>query len=258
MRCCCHLLGEVPYRRAWALQKRLAAEIAAGQRPPTLLLLSHPPTYTFGRRGRPEHLLLGEEEARRRGFEVVWSDRGGDITYHGPGQVVGYPLLPLAPLRPHAEEEGSRRLPTADYVGYLRRLEAVLLQALTVWGVRGFRMAGMTGVWVRLPGGEPAKIAAIGVRVDARGVSRHGFALNVATDPAHWQGIVGCGLHGYAVANLADILPHPPAWDDVVAALAAAFAAQFRCRWQPCDAELPDGIIATPCPSSSGDRATAS
>ena len=228
--CCVFRLGEVPYARAWAWQRQLAARIAAGEMSPALLLLSHPPTFTFGRRGNAANLLWGEEGARVRGIEVVWSDRGGDVTYHGPGQVVGYPLLPLGQPRPNAA--GRLRLPAGDYVGYLRRLEAVLIRTLTGFGIKGFRMEGMTGVWVRLPSGEPAKIAAIGVRVDARGVSQHGFALNVTTDPTHWQGIVGCGLHGYAVGNLADILPQPPNFLQVIKAIANAFAQVFDCQWQ--------------------------
>lgn len=239
MSCCLYRLGEVPYRRAWALQRNLAARIAAGEHPPALLLLTHPPTFTFGRRGNPAHLLWGEEGARARGIEVVWSDRGGDVTYHGPGQVVGYPLLPLG--KPQPDDAGRTRLPQGDYVGYLRRLEAVLMRALAGFGLRGFRMEGMTGVWVRLPDGAPAKIAAIGVRVDAQGVSQHGFALNVATAREHWAGIVGCGLEGYAVANLADFLQPPPPMDAVMDAVAAAFAAEFRCAWAAC--RLPDGII---------------
>jgi len=237
--CRCYRWGEVPYREAWARQRALAARIAAGEHPPTLVLLTHPPTFTFGRRGDPANLLWGEEGARARGIEVVWSDRGGDVTYHGPGQVVGYPLLPLGKPLPAAD--GRPRLPQGDYVGYLRRLEAVLMRTLAAFGVKGFRMEGMTGVWVRLPDGAPAKIAAIGVRVDAHGVSQHGFALNVATNSAHWQGIVGCGLQGYAVANLADFLHPPPPLEAVMDATAAAFAAEFGCEWHsPCRR---DGIM---------------
>jgi lipoyl(octanoyl) transferase len=226
--CRCYRWGEVPYQEAWARQRELASRIAAGEHPPALLLLSHPPTYTFGRSGHAGHLLMGEEAARRQGIEVVWVDRGGDVTYHGPGQIVGYPLLPLG--KPHAAPDGRLRLPEGDYVGYLRRLEDVLIRTLAVFGVKGFRMEGMTGVWVRLPDGAPGKIAAIGVKVDARGISQHGFALNVRTNPAHWAGIVGCGLHGYAVANLADVV-HPPLGEAAVLdALEAAFSEAFGCR----------------------------
>ncbi len=240
MQCHCYWLGEVPYASAWAIQRRLARQVASGAHPPTLLLLTHPPTFTFGRQGKLAHLLWGEEGARQRGVEVVWSDRGGDVTYHGPGQVVGYPILPLG--KPAPDAQGRPRLPQGDYVGYLRRLEDVLIRVLEVFGVRGFRMEGMTGVWVRLPSEEPAKIAAIGVRVDARGVSQHGFALNVATAREHWDGIIGCGLKGYAVANLADFLQPPPAVETVANAVAEAFAAAFDCEGMRCE-PAPDGII---------------
>ncbi len=240
MQCRCYWLGEVPYQKAWALQRAVAARVAAGERPPTLLLLSHPPTFTFGRRGNPAHLLWGEEGARRRGIAVVWSDRGGDVTYHGPGQVVGYPILPLGQLQ--VTREGRLRLPQRDYVGYLRRLESVLIRVLAYFGIRGFRMEGLTGVWVRLPSGDPAKIAAIGVRVNAQGISQHGFALNVDTSAEHWSGIIGCGLRGYAIANLADFLQPPPPMQDVVTAVAEAFAEGFGCAGMPC-VTAPDGII---------------
>ena len=250
--CRCYRWGEVPYREAWARQRALASRIAVGEHPPALLLLSHPPTFTFGRRGDPANLLWGEEGARRRGIEVVWVDRGGDVTYHGPGQIVGYPLLPLG--RPLPVGAGRFRLPENDYLGYLRRLETVLIRTLAAFGVKGFRMEGMTGVWVRLPDGAPGKIAAIGVKVDARGISQHGFALNLATNPAHWAGIVGCGLRGYAVANLADLVQPLPPREAVLDVLQAAFADVFGCLWAR------DGIIpsAGERPSSSGDRATAS
>ena len=236
--CQVHRLGEVPYADAWALQDRLAQEVARGERPATLLLLEHPHTYTFGRRGHAEHLLWSEEECRRRGVAVFWVDRGGDVTYHGPGQLVGYPLLPLAPggLR-FTDANGRPRLPQADYVGYVRRLEEVLIRALASFGVRGFRVPGMTGVWVAQPQAAHgmAKIAAIGVKVDVRGVSRHGFALNVCPDMTYWQGIIGCGLQGYAVTRLADVLGRPVAVEALIPPLVAAFGKVFGYRMQ----ELP-------------------
>ncbi len=229
----CHVypLGLLSYREAWDLQKRLAAEIAAGERPPTLLLLEHPHVYTFGRRGHEENLLWNAEERVRRGVDVVWVDRGGDVTYHGPGQLVGYPLLPLAPggLRP--AESGSPRLPQADYVGYVRRLEETIIQALAVFGLEGFPIAGMTGVWVRR-NEVPAKIAAIGVKVDVRGVSQHGFALNVHPDMAYWEGIVGCGLKGHAVTSMAEVLGEPPRMETVHRAVVQAFGSVFGYRME--------------------------
>lgn len=239
--CEVHHLGLVEYETAWRLQDRLAQEIALGQRPPTLLLLEHPHTYTFGRRGQMENLLWDDEELQRRGVQVYWVDRGGDVTYHGPGQLVGYPLLPLAPggLYAAATPGASPRLPQADYVGYLRKLEATLIQALLRLGVVSGQLKGITGVWVqpnalsrclrckpelRQP---PAKIAAIGVKVDARGVSRHGFALNVNPAMEYWEGIVGCGLKNFPIASLADLLETPPRMPQVMQAVEEAFAEVF-------------------------------
>lgn len=228
--CQVHRLGIVPYAEAWALQDQLAREVAQGERPPTLLLLEHPPTYTFGRRGHAEHLLWDEAECRRRGVDVFWVDRGGDVTYHGPGQLVGYPILPLAPggLR-MTDDAGRPRLPRADYVGYVRRLEEVIIRALAPFGVQGFRVEGMTGVWVRHPQAAHgmAKIAAIGVKVDARGVSRHGFAINVCPDMSFWQGIIGCGLKGYAVTCMAEITDQPVSVAALLPPLVTAFGEVF-------------------------------
>src|SRR5512144_2374735 len=127
-RCTVHRVGVIDYEQAWLLQDRLAHEIAAGVRDPTLLLLQHPHIYTFGRSGHPENLLWGAAELEEHGIQVHWVDRGGDVTYHGPGQLVGYPLLPLAPGGLKVDSgSGSGRLPSADYIGYLRKLEAVLI-----------------------------------------------------------------------------------------------------------------------------------
>ena len=233
--CVVHRLGLVDYQDAWELQERLAGEIAAGERPPTLLLLEHPHTLTFGRRGHAENLLWDPAELERRGVATFWVDRGGDVTYHGPGQLVGYPLLPLAPgkLQPDkapglrsAPANGAPRLPQADYVGYVRRLERTLILALAGLGVAARQVEGLTGVWVEGGAAQKsglAKIAAIGVKVDARGVSRHGFALNVSPDMSYWQGIVGCGLEGYIVTSLAELLREPPGMETVIEAVVASF-----------------------------------
>ena len=138
--CEVHHLGLIDYQPAWDLQNEFAAQIAAGTRAPTLLLLEHPHTYTFGRRGDAANLLWDEHELARRGVAVHWVDRGGDVTYHGPGQLVGYPLIPLgiphppSPLAPLPEGEGNH-IPQADYVGYLRKLERVLIAAVAEFGV---------------------------------------------------------------------------------------------------------------------------
>ena len=234
-------LGLVPYPEAWQLQDRLAREIAAGERFPTLLLLEHPHTYTFGRSGRPQNLLWDETELARRNISVHWVDRGGDVTYHGPGQLVGYPLIPLGragmQVNPRSD---TARLPQTDYIGYLRNLEEVLIRALSRFGVKGERLPGLTGVWVypqptRIedeiaprPAPGPAKIAAIGVKVDARGVTRHGFALNVNPDMSYWEGIIGCGLADYLVTSLNEILSSPPALQEVAGYVARAFGEVFN------------------------------
>lgn len=242
--CEVHRLGLTPYEQAWKLQGQLAEEIAAGKRPATLLLLEHPHTYTFGRRGQESNLLWDEPELSRRDATVLWVDRGGDVTYHGPGQLVGYPLLPLAPGGLSATKlvDGTSRprLPQADYVGYVRKLEETLILALMKLGVASGQIAGLTGVWVqsdvrtRCPECDPedrqppAKIAAIGVKVDVKGVSRHGFALNVNPDMTYWNGIVGCGLDGYPVASLADTLDPLPSMNKVMDTVSDAFGEIFE------------------------------
>jgi lipoyl(octanoyl) transferase len=221
-KCFVYWLGMAPYQQTWALQEKLAAQIAAGDHPPALLLLEHPHTFTFGRRGQPANLLWSQAELQRRGVQVLWVDRGGDVTYHGPGQLVGYPLLPLSPGGLYAAStEAGPRLPQADYIGYLRRLEEALILALAGLGVAGERIEGLTGVWVKTP--QFAKIASIGVKVDARGVSRHGFALNVNPDMSYWQGIIACGLKDAPAISLAALLDPPPPVSQVADLVIAAF-----------------------------------
>jgi lipoyl(octanoyl) transferase len=232
-------LGVIEYERAWRLQESYAAEIASGMRAPTLLLLEHPHVYTFGRKGHAENLLLSQPELQERGIAIHWVDRGGDVTYHGPGQLVGYPLLPLGrpALNPNGGEE--MRVPQADYVGYIRKLEVVLIETLAHFGLAGGQVPGLTGVWVqpdvasRCPRCrpedrmKPAKIAAIGVKVDAQGISRHGFALNVNPDMAYWEGIIACGLAGSPVVSMADLLSEPPAMQAVKEQVSRSFADVF-------------------------------
>ena len=226
-------LGLIEYESAWKQQDRYAAEIAEGKRPPTLLLLEHPHVYTFGRRGKQENLLWGESQLKEKGIAIHWVDRGGDVTYHGPGQLVGYPLLPLRP------ERSSIRIPDADYVGYVRNLEKVIITALANLGLAAGQRPGLTGVWVqadvhsRCPRCKPedrmkpAKIAAIGVKVDARGVSRHGFALNVSPDMDYWDGIIACGLQDEPVVSLADLFDMPPSMARVKGEIVKAFDEVF-------------------------------
>jgi lipoate-protein ligase B len=235
-------LGLIEYETAWKLQDQYAAEIAAGRRPPTLLLLEHPHVYTFGRRGKQENLLWGEAQLKEKGIAIHWVDRGGDVTYHGPGQLVGYPLIPLTPPSPVGRGdggEGGLRIPDADYVGYVRNLEKVIIAALANLGLAAGQRPGLTGVWIqadvhsRCPRckpedrKKPAKIAAIGVKVDARGVSRHGFALNVNPDMDYWDGIIACGLQDEPVVSLADLFPEPPTMARVKSEMVQAFGEVF-------------------------------
>ena len=235
-------LGLIEYERAWKLQDDYAREIAEGRRPPTLLLLEHPHVYTFGRRGKQENLLWGESQLKEKGIAIHWVDRGGDVTYHGPGQLVGYPLIRLTPI-PLQERgdkgEGKIRIPQADYVGYVRKLEQTLIVALARLGLAAGQRTGLTGVWIqadvhsRCPRckpedrKKPAKIAAIGVKVDARGISRHGFALNVNPDMDYWEGIIACGLQDEPVVSLADLFPEPLPMERVKKEIIAGFREVF-------------------------------
>lgn len=200
-------LGLVPYREAWALQRELAEARRAGSIPDTLLLLEHPHTYTIGRRGTRDHVFLTDRELAERGITCLEVDRGGDVTYHGPGQLVGYPIVALGP-RP-------------DVGAYLRSLEEVLIDALADFGVRTGRLVGFTGVWI---GSD--KIAAIGVKV-AQGVTTHGFALNVSTDLSLFRHILPCGIPDKGVTSMARELGAPPAHTAVEAAVTARFEARF-------------------------------
>jgi len=232
------------FDQAWKLQDVYAREIASGQRAPTLLLLEHPHVYTFGRRGRPEDLLWNDEALAAREIRVRWTDRGGEATYHGPGQLVGYPLLPLGKVTmsraPESDESApSPRIPDADYVGYIRKLEKTIIVALAGLGVAAGQIPGLTGVWVQPDvhsrcarcrpedRQKPAKIAAIGVKVDAAGISRHGFALNVEPDMDYWDGIVACGLPDLPIVSLADLFRAPPSMMQVKAAIVKAFGDTF-------------------------------
>jgi lipoyl(octanoyl) transferase len=201
-------LGRMDYQAAWDMQNHLAEEVAKGMRGPVLMLLEHPHTYTIGRRGDGSNLLWDETMLKEKGISVIWVDRGGDITYHGPGQLVGYPILPLAAPGWHGE-----RLPGQDFVGYVRKLEETLILALKGWDIDAFTIDGKTGVWVTQqvknasgdPYHIPAKIASIGVKVDVRGITRHGFALNLQPDMSYWEGIIPCGLQGVAMTAVASL-----------------------------------------------------
>jgi lipoate-protein ligase B len=180
-------LGRRDYLEAWDLQKKLVIARQAETIPDVLLLGEHPPTYTLGRGGNVEHLLVGKEELANIGASFVETDRGGDITFHGPGQIVGYPILDLKGIKP-------------DVQLYLRQLEEVLIQTLARFGIDARPVGGLTGVWH-----AQGKVAAIGVRV-SRWVTSHGFALNVSTDLSYFNRIVPCGIVGKNVTSMESIL----------------------------------------------------
>jgi lipoyl(octanoyl) transferase len=216
-------LGLTDYRKGWEIQRALAEARASGSIGDTLLLLEHPHTYTLGRSARPEHLLFSAEECARRGIDVVEVDRGGDITYHGPGQLVAYPIRCLG------EPDASGRLVQRDYVGYVRQLEEVLIHTIAPFGLEGRREDGLTGVWVNTRIGL-AKIAAIGVRVNARGVSTHGVALNVTTDLSYFEGIIPCGIRDKTVTSLGTLLRDAvPPMEQVITSFTAAYQDVFDC-----------------------------
>jgi lipoyl(octanoyl) transferase len=201
--------SRMDYLAAWDLQRSLVRQRSAGEIGDTLMLVEHPHTYTLGRATKDGHLLISAEQLAAQGVALVESDRGGDITYHGPGQVVGYPILKLS-------RHGG------DVLRYLRLLEEALIGALAGYGIAGVRVAGLTGVWV---GDE--KIAAIGVKLSASGVTQHGFALNVATDLRFFGQIVPCGIADKGVTSLERVLGAAPARDDVERRVIAAFGDVF-------------------------------
>lgn len=231
--CLVEFLGLLPYEQTWRYQEKVSQEIARGERCATLLLLEHPHTFTFGRRGRKENLLWDEQKLSEQNAEIYWVDRGGDVTYHGPGQLVGYPIIPLGPIQAGFPDPGhqSRGMdpPSMDYLGYLRKLEQVIIRALAAFSVQAYQIPSLTGVWVYPEqGGKAAKISSLGVKVDHLGITRHGFAINVHPDMRYWQGIIGCGLEGYAATSLAEILSLPPTITEVAQQVIVAFGEVFN------------------------------
>ena len=208
-------LGRLPYRDAWALQRRLAAARAADAIGDVLLLLEHPPVYTMGRGGSAEHVPGGSARLVELGAEYVDVDRGGSVTFHGPGQLVAYPILKLASVFPLRADPGL-----GDVLAHLRALEEALIVTVAGHGVLGARRPPYTGVWV----GEE-KLAAIGVKL-AGGVTTHGAALNVTTDLDWFGEVVPCGISGAGVTSLGALGVSPaPGLEELGVALAEALAA---------------------------------
>jgi lipoyl(octanoyl) transferase len=202
-------LGLVSYAEALALQERLVVDRRRGQIGDTLLLLEHPHVITLGSSSHREHVLVSAEERDRRGIELFDVGRGGDVTYHGPGQLVGYPILDLKPDR-------------KDLHRYLRDLEEVLIRAAGSLDVAARRAPGLTGVWT-----ATGKLAAIGVRVSSGWITSHGFALNVCNDLAWFGTIVPCGIHDRTVTSLSGELGREVTVDEASEVVLEAFADVF-------------------------------
>lgn len=182
-------LGQRSYGQAWQIQKELHAQRVAAQIPDTLILVEHSHVYTLGKNASDQHLIASRDFLKARGIEIYHVDRGGDITYHGPGQLVGYPIFSL---KDHRE----------SVAWYVRSVEEVLIRLLADFDIEARRIQGMTGVWV-----ADRKIAALGMRV-SRWVTMHGFALNVTTDLSLYDGIIPCGIASKGITRLADLVRH--------------------------------------------------
>jgi lipoyl(octanoyl) transferase len=208
MLCNVERLGIVDYASALELQKEKVAQRKAGAIPDTLLLLEHPHVYTLGRNANPGNVLVTAEFLASRGAQVFRTDRGGDVTYHGPGQLVGYPILDLTQHR-------------RDISWYMRTLEEVFIRTAHDYGIEAGRSAGAAGVWI---GNE--KLVAMGVHL-SRWVTSHGFALNVNTDLSYFESIVPCGLQGKGVVSLAKLLGGPVEMGEVTERVMEHFGAVF-------------------------------
>ena len=203
-------IGRTRYADAWSLQRGIFEGRLRGEVGDILLFTEHEHVYTFGKGGDENHLLAGDDELREKGVDVFRIDRGGDVTYHGPGQLVGYPILNLASYG-------------EDIHRYLRNLEESMIRSLADFGIQGGREEGMTGVWVK---GE--KIAAIGVKV-SRWVTMHGFALNVNTDLSMFHRIIPCGIFHKGVTSMQALLGEPVPLERVQESLTRRFGEVFGC-----------------------------
>jgi lipoyl(octanoyl) transferase len=207
-------LGRKDYGSVWALQRRLVAELKNGAGPDRLLLVEHEPVLTLGRRTDPAHILVDRAALAAQGYEVFEVERGGDVTYHGPGQLVAYPVLDL---RRHRK----------DVRWYAETLLGATVRTAAALGVTAHpRFGAETGVWVDLPDGRVGKLAALGVRIESW-VTYHGVAMNVSTDLSAFDVIVPCGLAGAPVVSLEGLLGRPVSRAAAVAAFVAAFGSAF-------------------------------
>jgi lipoyl(octanoyl) transferase len=201
--------GTVAYGAALELQRQRVVQRRQGEIVDTLILLEHPHVITLGTSAHAENILIDDAGGQLLGIEVHHTGRGGDVTYHGPGQLVGYPIVDLKPDR-------------CDLHRYVRDLEEVLIRALRVLGVEGGRKEGLTGVWV-----GDGKVAAIGVRVSSGWITSHGFALNISTDLAYFDSIVPCGIREFGVTSLERVLGTAPSGAEVEEAVVDAFCDVF-------------------------------
>ncbi len=202
-------LGVTDYASCWALQRQIFDLRLMDLIPDTLLFTEHQPVYTIGRSGDPNHLLANPSELQERGIDFFYNDRGGDVTFHGPGQLVGYPILDL-------------RKYYQDLHRYLRDLEGVIINVLGRFGIRGSRIEGYTGVWV---GND--KICAIGIKT-SRWVTMHGFALNVSTDLSYFDRIIPCGIFEKGVTSMQELLGREVTINEAVPELLREFAGVFH------------------------------
>jgi len=217
-------LGLLPYSQAWELQEEYFSNTIAikkqnrNSHDPILtqnhmLIVEHPPVFTLGKSGKMEHLLINEEILKAKGIDFIKTNRGGDITFHGPGQLVGYPILDLDNF-------------FTDIHKYLRCLEEMIIKTLSDFGLNGARSDGETGVWLDLDTSFARKICAMGVRA-SRWVTMHGFALNINTDLSYFDYIIPCGIKGKAVTSIAKELKHEVDTTEVKAAILKHFSEIF-------------------------------
>jgi lipoyl(octanoyl) transferase len=206
-------LGMIGYAEAYALQKRIVAARKMDAIGDALLLCEHPAVITQGRNGKREHLLASEHLLRQKNVDFFETSRGGDITFHGPGQLVGYPIVNLADIR-------------RDVVWYVRMLEEVMIRTTAEFGIESFRVEGKTGIWVNVERGPEEKLGAIGVHI-SRWVTSHGLAYNVSTDLRYFDLIVPCGIAGRKATSLEKLLEKTVSVQEVAAATARNFGEVF-------------------------------
>ena len=198
-------LGTSHYEEAWDLQKRLQSQRISGQINDQLILVEHHPVYTLGKNSPKEHLLIEESE----NISIIQTDRGGDITFHGPGQLVGYPILDLNQYK-------------RSVSWYMRELEQLIIDVLKEYDIKAGRKKGLTGTWVR-----DKKIGALGVRI-SKWVTMHGFSLNIDPDLQYYQGIIPCGISGYGVTSMANLLgENVPSMADIKETIVKQFITNF-------------------------------